>query len=833
MAKSIVSNVLGIAILSLNLIACQKPVKADAQKIAGVLVANKASSVNGVRFVAPQYVMVSVPATFQLQPPTGLTIASAAWDFGDGSPIQNGPGPLDHKFYNLGPNTVTVTFTDSSGQIETVTETVNVLAYSELLTCVAGLMLSAPDQADKDQALSLGVTIPSCMTGIVTGIQWSFGDGSPDQSGADAQHSYSSAGTYAVTATVALSAPASVPTLVLKSEIVIHDPTVTQPPPPPPNPLACPSAGQTRQVTGSDYTESKKCGTDGTETDTYHDLITQTCQLVGGESLLWVETSRAKQLVSAGQCQGQSCALPGGGSLKDGVSTTFYSSQNPAAACSTVAQTRKCANGTLSGSSNYQYLTCADGCSGFGSNGSVRSGVVVGQISSPHQCSFGETGITDIFTQIADQTCTNGTVTTSNVRQGSLISEGKCPTYSWVPTGEYSQCSADCGGQQNQLFACASSDGAKVSTDHCSGDAPVITRVCDGNPDAANTTSSETTPDGSGSTELCPAHQIGVVVKHRDQTTTTRYACVNHAVQIVDQQVSYSPWETDSYCRDYVGYRCSQDSLSNTKAHGRYNWMLKCADQVPAIKQFLEEFAQVRTSDKNGSGDYGLGDKGRVLYPTFMYQRSGGSSDTPWIAPVDPKAPCDVPSTVYVAAVCLSSCATPEQQILAQANAKGKLGYQPIVETWQKKFEFVATLQSESTLSSRRVQKTKVDQWVTELMDTHHDIIEFRMKSGGVLRVTPNHPLLSIDGRMRSAGEFKEGDSLVQLGGVADPIVSLSHEDYFGKVYNVFVRSADLHKNVVVTNGYLNGTAFYQNEGAKFLNRVVLRDRLVKGVFEK
>jgi len=36
---------------------------------------------------------------------------------------------------------------------------------------------------------------------------------------------------------------------------------------------------------------------------------------------------------------------------------------------------------------------------------------------------------------------------------------------------------------------------------------------------------------------------------------------------------------------------------------------------------------------------------------------------------------------------------------------------------------------------------------------------------------------------------------------------------------------------VVVTNGYLNGTAFYQNEGSKFMNRALFRQQLFRGAF--
>jgi hypothetical protein len=157
--------------------------------------------------------------------------------------------------------------------------------------------------------------------------------------------------------------------------------------------------------------------------------------------------------------------------------------------------------------------------------------------------------------------------------------------------------------------------------------------------------------------------------------------------------------------------------------------------------------------------------------------------------------------------------------------------YVPFVEALLRDFKFVQTLQSTSTMSSKLVEKTRVDQWVNELVDTEHEIVEFRMKSGRILKLTPNHPVVTAEGSMKSAGEFAVGESLVMLGGVLDPIVSITEVPYYGKVYNVFVKSAALHKNIVVTNGYLNGTAYFQNEGAQYLNRTLFRHALIKGVF--
>jgi hypothetical protein len=265
--------------------------------------------------------------------------------------------------------------------------------------------------------------------------------------------------------------------------------------------------------------------------------------------------------------------------------------------------------------------------------------------------------------------------------------------------------------------------------------------------------------------------------------------------------------------------------------------LVKCAPSVPMIKEFLDRFTNVHGGDRDDEGNYTIGDKGRVLYPTFMDRNGknklGKRCEVPWIAPTSESASCAIPETVYIAAVCLSSCATPEQQIMVQDEKTRRLKYEAIGDSWQEQIKFVATLQSQSSMSSKRVQKTAVDQWVTELIETDHVILEFHMKSGGSLRLTPNHPLLGADAIMRTADSYKVGDKLVRLGGEADEIVSVTSSNYFGKVYNVFVKSADLHQNIVVTNGYLNGTAMYQNEGAKFMNTVLFRKHLTEGVFGK
>jgi hypothetical protein len=266
--------------------------------------------------------------------------------------------------------------------------------------------------------------------------------------------------------------------------------------------------------------------------------------------------------------------------------------------------------------------------------------------------------------------------------------------------------------------------------------------------------------------------------------------------------------------------------LSNTDAQGRYDWMVKCQDKVPVIKEFLTEFENVKAK-----GNYTIDGKGRHVYPTFMNRAY--NPEKPWIAPKKASGSCDVPSTAYVAGVCLSSCATPEQEIIAQVSKEAKMRRVPFLDAVNANLPAVATLRSEASLNSRDVKATKVEQWVTEMVDTEHEILNFKTASGGLLRVTPNHPVIADDGTVRLASDFKVGENLVKFGGHADRIVAIDHEQYFGKVYNLFVKSASLQENVVVTSGYLNGTAYFQNEGASNINREILRKKLTRGALGK
>lgn len=833
--KTVVAG-FGVVGFSVLLGACTKTGSTDLASQSAKIQSLQSMSAKNIAISGPDIVLIGQSNTYQIIPPSGSLIVSATWTFGDGTAPIQGSTAITHAINPTGLISLTVNAVDTDGVSYVASENINVIGFYDGLQCLPDTTMTYPSTAIVGVPISVQASIPSCFASSVTAVNWNFGDGAT-ATGASAQHTYAVEGDdtivmqimspysedggpfLTITRVIHVSAPTPTPS---PTPVASPAPTATPvpTPSPTPNPLACPSDGATREsLIGSSYDQTVACGTNGAKTQTYQVKLVETCSVQGGV-LLWTEISRTPVLQSEGACQNQSCRLPDGSLLSDGASRTFYSSQTPSSTCAQASEIRVCHNGALSGS--YVQPTCHEACIGFGPHGAVRTGVSTGTTNVPKTCAYGETGVTDTYQQISDQTCTDGQVVTGNTRQGSLIAAGACPTYAWSATDQWGACSADCGGSQQRTYECRDSNGQLASSDRCGVAPQAETRLCDGNPAAVARVETSSAEEEGGSTGLCPANQLGVTVMTRTTTTTKTYACLDHAVKLASTTTASTPWIKESYCRTYTAYRCSQDSLSNTDADGRYKWMLKCQDQVPVIKEFLTEFADVKAK-----GNYSIGAGSRRVYPTFMNRAT--NPEKPWIAPKVATASCTVPATAYVAAVCLSSCATPEQEIIAEAKANLKLRQVPFIEALTKNYGFVGTLRSESPMSERVLQKTKVDQWVTELIETDHDILNFRTASGGSLRVTPNHPIVATDGSIKLAENFAVGESLVKFGGTSDRIVAIDHEVYFGKVYNLFVQSAAPQHNVIVTSGFLNGTAFFQNEGATYLNRAILRKNLTRG----
>jgi len=184
----------------------------------------------------------------------------------------------------------------------------------------------------------------------------------------------------------------------------------------------------------------------------------------------------------------------------------------------------------------------------------------------------------------------------------------------------------------------------------------------------------------------------------------------------------------------------------------------------------------------------------------------------------------ELPAGVAVAALCEAGCYSPEQEI--------RMGDKlvPVAEAQASDQRTLTTLTPNATLDSLKFMPNQVGRWTVDIAPANQTIITLRMKSGGSLRVTNEHPLVTSAGVMKQAQDLAIGESLVRDNGKRDPIVSIAKADELIKVYNLRPTTTDLTSNVLVAQGYLAGSAAYQNEYIKYLNRVLLRNKIPTSV---
>jgi hypothetical protein len=261
-----------------------------------------------------------------------------------------------------------------------------------------------------------------------------------------------------------------------------------------------------------------------------------------------------------------------------------------------------------------------------------------------------------------------------------------------------------------------------------------------------------------------------------------------------------------------LNMRCSEDTLEVAQAIERVEWAVKCGHITDDDK-----------SDALFTG--GSKPRTRPMYPLFATEDLASM----WKAPVDRNAPCTVPPGFKVMAFCTSSCYTPDQVLLFPE------GYTSIKVARDLFLPKIVTLDEESSLGKVGLKETDVASYTEEVRNAWHDILVFNTENGGELKVTKNHPIIDQGGKVRAAESFKVGDALmhVDVDGSSDSayteadfITSVTPVRYFGKVYNVTPKTDSLKSNIVIAQGFLNGSAHYQNEGANYLNRKILRSTI-------
>lgn len=257
------------------------------------------------------------------------------------------------------------------------------------------------------------------------------------------------------------------------------------------------------------------------------------------------------------------------------------------------------------------------------------------------------------------------------------------------------------------------------------------------------------------------------------------------------------------------------DSLNQPEAEGRRAWTARC---FPMFR------GQV-----NMNHFWSDGKDQRLAYPTFGKVGDDGSviadgpkPNTPaWYAPTDPQSKCEMPEGYTLLMFCAAGCYAPEQRLLFNEGAV------PVQSAHAKDLKDIMTVSRGSSIDHIELQEAQVQSYTTDLVEGVQDIVEIQTVFGGKIRVTPDHPLVDGMGRMRAARTLRVGEALMTVAGDREPIESVRTTQFYGKVYNLEVNAQDPADRIVVAEGFLSGTVYFQNEGVKDLNRVIFRNHLI------
>jgi hypothetical protein len=292
--------------------------------------------------------------------------------------------------------------------------------------------------------------------------------------------------------------------------------------------------------------------------------------------------------------------------------------------------------------------------------------------------------------------------------------------------------------------------------------------------------------------------------------------------------------------------RCASPLWGTSRLIGRWAWMVKCENQVPAFKEFLDSMRGAENC--SGKVIYGklclfnndtqpaqanyypdLKMESEIPAPAVEFSGKLTKLDdlaAPAIQNQITLYPCPSPSSVSpIDSICSSGCYRGDQRILLSKTGK----YQDILGAHRAQAPLIAVLTQDSTIDNVKLTSAPVGRFVVSKEDSAEVLLQFETRLGIRLVVTTNHPLLDSSGIMREASQFKIGDQLFRVDGRADTIKAIKKQNFYGKVYNVAPVSIDPSDNLIIAEGIVNGSHNFQTELQSHINRVVLRSHLSRG----
>jgi hypothetical protein len=287
------------------------------------------------------------------------------------------------------------------------------------------------------------------------------------------------------------------------------------------------------------------------------------------------------------------------------------------------------------------------------------------------------------------------------------------------------------------------------------------------------------------------------------------------------------------------GHPSEGDTAEGRTGFGRTQWARTAynywiAPNTPAAIQHARRFWQSSfNADVADAADLADTD----LYPVYrdsafnLWVGPGPNNTTGWFGATRTAIRTrpytgahDLPGDVAVDALCEAGCYSPEQQIRVAE------GFVSVSDAHASGQSTLTTLAPDSTIDSVKLMGNSIARWTVDIAPAQQTIITLRMKSGGQLRVTTEHPLVTSEGVMKQAQSLIVGESLVRDNGAPDPVVKIEKTTEFTKVYNLRPTTTDLTSNILVAQGYLSGSSRYQSEYLKYLNRVLFRNNIPSSV---
>ncbi len=263
----------------------------------------------------------------------------------------------------------------------------------------------------------------------------------------------------------------------------------------------------------------------------------------------------------------------------------------------------------------------------------------------------------------------------------------------------------------------------------------------------------------------------------------------------------------------WVKTRCKLgDQINdNAAAKARVDWAIRC-DVLPKRAIYSLTMDDLDNGDRMPAA--------QVRYPTFAYY---GAGDPIWVPDL---ANCYVPNNVRWLSVCSAGCYQADQML------RFSTGDVEVGDASATVRRDLITLSPTATLDDLRYQVGELDHYTMDTAPQTQTIVSIFAQSGGSLKVTTTHPVLRADGVIVAADTLRVGDRLVREDGSTDAITRIEQEDLYTQVYNVSPSALDRTSNIVIAQGYLNGSGRYQNEYVRYLNGIALRSSISAELLE-